>query len=371
MIADMTKLGRGPSVLATDADAQVQRRAGWGPTDFAGAFTAGVRFAARARPNGAFLMVGPVEVEQVGVVQVSSGQLCVFDPLDASSFHRTVLPLQRTVPIGLHPVYRSHADGETLVALVRFAEHPVSCWSPVRFGPDPVEMPIPPFLPMAPVRFGLALGDADRVAFALPERPLDAERVLRAIFGEPPLVEPVPRACAGARAPALALDALRDGLEAGERKMCSDGIVGFRADAGIPGWWGFDADGALVALALDFGVLRIAREDLVDVPIADVRSGAVSEVRDTRILALDADAVRLWVPAGSTFRSVVFLDQESGSVKSAVTGHGREVVVPANRELPAATVLRFAFAAPSLPAPRVPALAAQDLDAWLCDVIGA
>lgn len=360
-----TKLGRGPSVLASDADARVQRSAGWGPTDFSGAFTPGLRFAVRLRPSGPFRVVGPVRVERIGEITVSSGRLSVFDALDTTWMDENRVTLGREVPNGTFPVYRSVFGTEALVLLVRFVDTPVASWSPVRFDAGP--MPVPPWLPTARVRFSLALGDAETVAGVLPAPLADgpARNVLRAIFGEAPLAEPEPP-----RMPDPGFRALYSALGAGEAAVCAGGIVAVAVDRGLPAWWGLAADGTLAALAFDHCVLRIAREEVIDVPIASVRSGEVREVGDVRILAASANEVRVWVPSTSTFRSVVFLDRESGA--PTVTGGepGREVVVRARAELPAATRLRFVFDAPSLPAPRVPPLADADLADWLRDVIG-
>lgn len=255
-------LGAGPSELGDDASATALRDTGYELTDFAGAFTPGARFEVRVGRSGSPIVRGPVRVAPLGALRIDSGRLSGFDPLDRANVDRTVLALDRAVPVGEHPVLVSQDQDEVLAALVRFSRSRPSTWTPAHGGAR------------SRTRFSFALADGavlDEILARVLALPSLAEiNATRALFGAAPLQpgDPLP----GKRSPTGShpvLDALRAAL-AGGRSVVSDGILALPAVPPVTSFWGLDAHGEVAALACDLGRLRSVGQRWLDVSLLEL-----------------------------------------------------------------------------------------------------
>lgn len=254
-------LGDSPSELSTeDPGALVQRSTGYEITDHAAIFGRRGSFLAGGLP-GATLVRPPPAVEFAGTLFVISGRLCTFDPLDSVWLDRTVQELDREVPRGEHRVYVARWDDAPAAAVVLFGSNPVRGWAPARLDADRNPMPVPPMLPMSRVRYALGLADRSRFEemMDLSELPKHLEGIngLRASRGEPPLGpdDALPRAIRE-QVPLTLLELRRSLSKECMHRIVED-VLAVRTDDSVVSHWGLDERGAVVALALDFGHLRL------------------------------------------------------------------------------------------------------------------
>ena len=319
------RLGASPSALShEDPGARVQRDAGYEVTDYAGLFR-GAGPLLVTIGGSSFTLRDGAEVSAAGHLRVRCGHLCKFDPLDSPYLDRTVQRLDRAVPPGEHPVYVAHWGGDLAAALVLFDGGPVHCWAPARFDAERNPMPVPPILPMARPRYSVGLCDAttmeELLAAATRPQTVQEENALRAALGEPLLgpEDPPPSGVVHESPPALAglIAGLGDGPFADD-----DGVFAARADDPLPASWGLDERGAVVALALDFGALRIARpESAVELSLAELAAAPEGVlVRGYRISVASGPVLVVDEAGGAALNDVDWAGDETDSMATVQGG---------------------------------------------------
>ena len=374
-------LGDGLSRLGDDEASVALRDGGYEITDFAGAFTPGARFRVSVGVSGTRVVKGPLEAERVGSLRVTTGRLTTFDPLDTARIDKSLLKLDREVPVGEHSLFVSRHGAEVVAAVVRFAGAAPVAWTPAghdELDADPPEEPAAPpraaddpfdFFSAAPrrkkrrrmspaTRLALGLGDARRVDEIMAEvmRPQSIEEVnkMRALFGggpvgpgDPILNKKLPRGSHPG------LDALRSALGDAAAAAC-DGLVAVRHDTLLSSFWGLDAHGDVVALACDPGTLRVRGAEVIDVALVDLhlslrmRAGGVTLYDHPSHVLLDA-------PRGVALASVVLvIDGQETSPAMRVLPEGTrtqyELSVPSAQRTRG--ILRMRIGGPDRPATR-------------------
>jgi len=349
-------LGPGPSRLGDDASAMALRDAGYELTDFAGVFTASTRFEVRVGRSGSAIVRGPLSVTQLGALAITSGHASTFDPLDHANIDRSVLMLDRAMPIGEHPVLVSHHDDEVLALLVRFSRAIPSTWTPASLS----EGAAAPGHTRSRTRFSFAITDRemlDEILARVLVAPSLAEiNAMRALFGSAPLGpgDPLP----GKRSPSGAhpvLDALREALGRGQ-PVVSNGILAMPVDVPVASFWGLDAHGGLAALACDLGRLRSVGQRSIDVSLVELHTSFRMTVAGMTLLDHADHVLVLAPPSVTVLDATMVLDGvESPIVMRTArrTDGAREHHLPLPEQGRMRAMLRLRLAAMDRPATRL------------------
>lgn len=263
MVANVL-LGAVPSRLdLTHPDSLVVFRAGYEITDFGSLFGTPEEGFLVTTARGNVMIVRDIVVESLGPLALSTGEMMLFDPSDAS-VERTAIAVAESLPPGEHEIWIARSGTEVLGALLVFAgETPVTTYRPARLGAADAPVPVPPRFFMPPTR--LAIGMADRAAYldvlasSKRDMPWTTERALRLAFapGED-IPEQPPEGWVAKQTtvtPPL-FEPLRDLAQPHPRVVAAPGIVGFTCDTQATTWLGLDSAKQPRVLALDFSRLR-------------------------------------------------------------------------------------------------------------------